>query len=304
MAYRSAFSSNEHIMNEIQRLKRSMPFDTTKEILETKEIKEALDTELEVVANLLKKNLAAKMVNELLETYAEGVPKGDETDEYSLYRDAMLGSSTHPSKFGVGEYGWFSERNLFGLPQGNDPGSDIELMSGEFGKKLIELKTSSSSSEQIHVGSLTDFDSYDPALVFEYKMWLKMQNLLIIKADIKTAYKGNRKVAGRIKLAQAMLYTTLIMKKVLEYINAYLDYGKQFGNANKMSQKGAFKFTILPGPEGGVVKYDINMNSNQFMNKGQFKELYFRHKDLFADAATRKIFFEEVRAMRKLKHGI
>lgn len=263
---------------------------------------------LSFISEKMAANIASTMFEEVVEDLVQEFSSGQIHEIRGKNNPAgdILNVDAKKGNFG-GWVGGFIEEQWFGIdPHGNSAFPDVK--SGVFPNPRldVELKAHSSSENEVQVAGITMEGIPGNELDIErarkigmaYRIFLKMQNFLLIKMDASSpVIEKNGVQTRRVRYESIMLSMTLILKKVWDLIfNQCLDQVKP--------GKDVFPFfTTKAKWKDGKVNFDIKIDIRKVDGVFNFLKLYLYHFDLLTEIKsndeTRKRFFAGLNDIKK-----
>lgn len=226
-------------------------------------------------------------------------------------------SNTFKSQRAVGnQIGYFFEGGMFGEAKGSDPASDLRDI-------MTELKHVKTGSNNLTIGGITleseslelmtENRSTTDAIMAAYKMYVKMQNLLLLRTHWESRVTGEEgSLKRKVKIDELTLFMELIFEKLWKILIGELR--GQMADSVKLYVKDVEE--TLVRPEGGGVgsgwvsgfKISYNLKFDMKKVNGAYKwaDLYLRQIDYLkmirTDDGLRAKFFGLVRHQFDMIH--
>jgi hypothetical protein len=268
-----------------------------------------------------------KKRKELIEKYlAERVAENIAADSLSeimddLYFTITQGkqgvtevSRTFKSQRAIGnQIGYFFEGGMFGEPKGSDPASDLrdimtELKHVKTGSKYLTIGGITLESESLEL--MTENRSTTDAIMAAYKMYVKMQNLLLLRTHWESRVTGEEgSLKRKVKIDELTLFMELIFEKLWKILTGELR--GQMADSVKLYVKDVEE--TLTRPEDGrgwvsgfKISYDLKFDMKKVNGAYKWADLYLRKIDYLkmirTDDGLRAKFFGLVRHQFDMIH--
>lgn len=246
------------------------------------------------IIKFVEETMAATISTQLFKEVSEDMFQEFSSDQINV---------ADPNKFGSW-IGGFIEEKWFGLnPKGNSPLPDLKHED-----IMVELKAHTSARETLQVAGITlenvpkELDEQSRAInvAAAYRMFLKMNNFLLVRMSKEDVTTRNGKSYRKVHYDDISLHMTLILKDVWNII-----FDKTISTLNPTLTKSPNKVVFVEKAQpwnNGKVVYNVKIDLNKVNGVYNFVKLYLYHLDLLSEIKSndgyRRSFFRNLNMLK------